>query len=137
MTAACVPASTAPSTSSSTTSTATTSTTSSGGTVTETFSGVLPVLGTKFYSFSIASSGTITATLVSITGSGVPSTVQVNLGVGTPSAKSCATTGAQPVQVSGTASVSGDQPGGTYCVAVVDGGNLFAPATFTVSIVHP
>jgi hypothetical protein len=45
------------------------------------------------------------------------------------------------VQVTGTAGVpaqvsSSEQPG-VYCVIISDIGNLFAPASFTVTIDHP
>jgi hypothetical protein len=108
--------------------------------VTETFSGTLPVGGSAFYSFSTATPGTVTATLTGISGAGVPSSVVVNLGIGTLSAFTCSATSTS-VQLSGTAAVptlvtTSEEPG-VYCVIISDIGNLFAPATFTVTIDHP
>jgi hypothetical protein len=106
----------------------------------ERYTSVLPVGGTKFYSFSIATAGTVTATLESIGGAGVPSSVVVNLGVGTPFQSSCSAnyTAVQVIGDAGlTAVVTGSQQPGALCVAVNDVGNLFAPATFTVVIDHP
>lgn len=109
-------------------------------TLTETFTGTLPVGGSAFYSFSIATAGTVTATLAGIGGDLVPSSVVVNLGIGTPSQFTCSATSTS-VQVTGTAGVpaqvsSSEQPG-VFCVIVSDIGNLFAPASFTVTIDHP
>ena len=53
-------------------------------TVSESFTGTLPVAGFKFYSFNIAASGTANVTLNSVSGAGVPSTVQLGLGIGQP-----------------------------------------------------
>jgi hypothetical protein len=108
--------------------------------VTETFASTLPVGGAKFYSFSIAKYGTVIATLTDIGGAGVPPTVVVNMGLGTPLGTTCSASSV-PVQVAGDAQVTtnvtaAEQPG-TYCVIVSDAGNLFAPAAFTVSIAHP
>ena len=108
--------------------------------VTEVFTSTLPVSGSRFYSFHIAASGTVTATLTDVEGEGVPPSVVVNMGIGTPAGTTC-TASAIPVQVTGAAGVptqvtATEQPG-TYCVIVSDVGNLFAPATFTVSLDHP
>src|SRR5215475_4125971 len=122
-------------------STSTTSpTTPTPDTLTETFAGTLPVGGSAFYSFSIATAGTVTATLGAIGGDQVPPSVVVNLGIGTLSQFTCSAT-ATAVQVSGTAGVptqvtASEQPG-VYCVIISDVGNLFAPASCTVTIDHP
>lgn len=118
-------------------------TTASTGTpaVTETFSSRLAVGGSRFYSFSQASTGTVTATLIEIAGEGVPSTVVVNLGVGEPGGTTCNATTTAAVQVGGDAGLtnqlSGSQTPGVHCVIVTDVGNLFAAASFTVTIEHP
>ena len=115
-------------------------TTTTPDSVTETFKGTLPVGGSAFYSFSTATAGTVTATLTDIEGDGVPPSIEVNMGIGTLSAFNCSATSSE-VQMSGTAQVpalvsSSEQPG-VYCVIISDIGNLFAPATFTVTIDHP
>jgi hypothetical protein len=123
-----------------TTSPSSTPTTPVAPAVTERFVGTLAVGGARFYSFSISAYGTVNATLVSIGGSGIPPTVEVNLGIGTPSGSTCSST-PPPVQVSGDAGVTtlvtaAEQPG-VYCVIISDLGNLSGPANFTVTIDHP
>jgi hypothetical protein len=117
-----------------------TSTTTTADSLTETFSGTLPVGGSAFYSISLATAGTVTATLTDIGGNEVPPSVMVNLGIGTLSQFNCSATPTE-VQVSGTAqvptSVSASEQPGVFCVLISDIGNLFAPATFTVTINHP
>lgn len=120
------------------TSTTTTTTTAAAPTVTETFTGTVTVAGSKFYTFNIAVNGTVNVTLRSITGTGVPSTVQVGLGIGQPSGTDCATT------ISATAGSAFAAPQATgvfgpglFCVRIYDVGNLFAPAAFNIAIAHP
>lgn len=111
-------------------------------TVTEVFSGTLPVGGYKYYSFSIAGAGAVTATLTNIGGAGVPPTVVVNLGVGQPGGITCLPSNSADVQVSGDASVTtlvttNQSAPGVFCAIIKDTGNLFAPAQFTITIDHP
>jgi hypothetical protein len=127
---------TSPSATSSTTST--TSTTPAAPTVSESFTGTLPVAGFKFYSFNIAANGTVNVTLNSVSGAGVPPTVQLGLGIGAPSGLDCSATTnvtagitAPPPQATGTFGP------GLFCVRVYDVGNLFAPANFNITIAHP
>jgi len=121
-----------------TTTTTTTTTTVATPTVTETFNGTLPVAGFKFYTFNIAVNGTVNVTLKSVGGAGVPATVQLGLGIGQPSGTDCTTTVAQTVgSSSATPHATGVFGPGLFCVRVFDIGNLFAPATFAVTIAHP
>jgi len=116
----------------------TTTTTVAAPTVSEAFAGTLPVGGFKFYTFSIAENGTVNVTLNHVSGAGVPSTVQLGLGIGQPAGTDCSTT------VTATAGkafpapqVAGTFEPGLFCVRVFDVGNLFAPATFDITIAHP
>jgi hypothetical protein len=107
-------------------------------TVTEVFASTLPVGGFKFYTFNIAASGTVNVTLNTISGVGVPSTVQVGLGIGQPAGTDCSTS--QTATASSTTAapqVTGTFGPGLFCVRVFDVGNLFNPANFTVTIAHP
>jgi hypothetical protein len=120
------------------TSTTTPTPTPSAPTVTELFAGTLPIGGNKFYSFKIAVFGTVNVSLTDVGGAGVPQTVTVGLGLGTPSGTSCSTTSTV------NATTSDAQPqlattlgAGVYCAAVYDLGNLTAPASFSVTIAHP
>jgi hypothetical protein len=116
----------------------TTNTTVATPTVNEAFNGTVPVGGFKFYTFNIAASGTVNVTLNKVSGAGVPSTVQLGLGIGTPAGVDCSTT----VSVTAASTFAAPQATGTFgpglfCVRVFDVGNLFAPATFAVTIAHP
>jgi hypothetical protein len=121
---------------SSTTTTTTTTTTDAPVLTNETFSGTLGVGATIFYPFTVSASGTVTEALASIGGSGVPSTVQVRLGIGTMDDTGCNATVSSIVNTVSPQVTASEQPG-TYCANVTDVGNLFAAATFTVTITHP
>jgi hypothetical protein len=119
--------------------TSTTATTPAAApTVTEVFSSTLPVGGFKFYTFNIAVNGTVNVLLNSVSGAGVPTTVQLGLGVGQPAGTDCGTTQTATVSSSSAGPhVTGAFGPGLFCVRVFDVGNLFAPANFTVTIAHP
>ena len=126
----------------STTAPSTTSTTGTATgavpTVSESFTGTLPVGGFKFYSFNIAVNGTVNVTLNSVTGTGVPSTVQLGLGIGQPSGIDCAATTSVTAGTTAAApQTTGTFGPGAFCVRVYDVGNLFAPASFNITIAHP
>jgi hypothetical protein len=125
--------STAPSATSSTS-----TTTPATPTVSESFTGTLPVGGFKFFSFNIAVNGTVNVTLNSVSGAGVPSTVQLGLGIGTPSGIDCsATTNVTAGVTAAAPQTTGTFGPGLFCVRVYDVGNLFAPANFNITIAHP
>lgn len=105
--------------------------------ITEEFSGTLAVKGANWYPFDVSAYGTVNVQLASIGGALVPPTVMVSLGQGTLSDNDCSvaspttTTAASSPQLTATLDV------GTYCVRISDVGNLFAPATFTITVAHP
>jgi hypothetical protein len=106
-------------------------------TFTETVVGTVPVGGYSFYSFTVTVYGTVNVTLNSVQGQFVPATVMLGLGLGTPSGEDCATTATVTI-ASGTAiHVTQTLNPGVACVRVFDVGNLFAPATFNVSVAYP
>ena len=115
----------------------TTTTVSTAATVTEDFIGTLPVGASRFYSVSIAETGTVSVLYSSASGTGVPGTVWLGLGLGTPSGEDCATTNNVNTPPGSGAQITGTYPPGVYCVKVSDIGNLFAPVAFDVSITHP
>jgi len=104
--------------------------------MTETFAGTLAPRSASFYTFTITQAGTVSVTLTSLSGS---STVAVALGIGTPNGtSSCTTTSSNPTAIAGTtAQISVTEPPGLYCVQIADVGNLTAPATFSITILHP
>ena len=122
---------------SSTTAPSTTTPSVAAPTVTEPWSGTVPVGGSAFYSFSIAQNGTVNVTLLSVSGQFVPSTVTLGLGLGTPSGTTCATSSTTNARAGTTPQVTATDAPGLYCVNVSDVGNLFAPATFSITIAHP
>ncbi len=98
------------------------------------FTGTLQVGGTNTHTFTVNQIGSLTVTL---TAAGPPATIFVGLGVGTFSSGTCslaATASAQggtAAQLSGTASIVG-----MWCVQVGDIGNLAAPVTYSITVVH-
>lgn len=124
-----------------TTTSPSTTTTSTSTTVTEVMSSTLAVGGSRFYSFSIHAAGTVTATLQDLSGANVSPGTIVNLGIGVPSGTTCSGTQTN-VQITGSAGLNAyvtaaEQNAGQFCVIISDVGNLFAPASFTVTIDHP
>lgn len=104
---------------------------------TEEFIGTIQVSGSAFYSFSVTTNGTVTATLTSVSGAFVPPTVTLGLGLGVPSGETCAVTSSINTAKGSAAQLSATFPPGVYCVMVSDVGNLFAAATFAVTIAFP
>jgi hypothetical protein len=121
------------------TSTTTTTTTNpiASPTTTDSFDGQLGILSTTYFTYDVTVYGTVNATLVSISGAGVPSTVQVRLALGTVTDDSCAATSTATATAGSTAQLTTTEQPGTYCVSVADVGNLSRPAAFTVTVAHP
>lgn len=117
--------------------TETTTTTIAEPSTTEEFAGVLTVGGASFYSFTVGAYGTVNVTLSAITGAGVPSSVWVELGLGTPSGEDCAVTSTFNGAAAESPQLTGTYAASVYCVKIRDLGNLFAPARFTIAIAHP
>jgi len=123
---------------SSTTSTAAPTPTPANPSVIETFTGTLAVDGTDIYGFSVAQYGTVDVRLASIGGAGVPSTINVNLTLGTPATDgTCTATLTQLVKAGSAVQLTTPEQPGQYCVTLNDPGNLFAAASFTVIVAHP
>jgi hypothetical protein len=113
--------------------------------ISETFTGTVPLVdthnGSDFHNFSVGQSGTVNITLTAIGPQpGVPATLQVGVGIGTPTGNTCPlpptfgslTTAAGP-NVIGSATLNS----GTYCLVVFDVGNNPAPVTYSVTVAHP
>jgi hypothetical protein len=117
--------------------TTTTTTTVAAPTMTETWSSTVQPGGFKFYSFTVAENGTVNVTLTSVSGTYVPSTVMLGLGLGAPAGTDCTTGSTTNTAAGSTAQVTTTEAPGVYCARVSDIGNLFGPANFTVTIDHP
>jgi hypothetical protein len=103
---------------------------------TETWTAVVPVGGSSFYSFSVARKGTVNLTYVSAAGDDVPSDIALSLGIGTPSGTSC-TSNVASFAPATAPQVTGTYDPGVYCAKVTDAGTLPAAATIVIAIAHP
>jgi hypothetical protein len=126
-----------PTSASSTTTTTISSTTAAAPATTEQFTGVLPVNGAKFYSFTVSQFGTVNITLTNVSGQFVPATVTLGLGLGHPDGEDCAMSTSLTAKSAATAQITGSYDAGVYCARVYDVGNLFGPANFNVQIDYP
>ena len=106
-------------------------------TTTEIFAGRVDVNGSTFYSFTVVENGTVNATLAEVGGAGVPSTVWLGLGLGTPSGEDCSASASVNTAPGTAVHLTGTYAPGVYCVRVWDIGNLAAVAAFNVTIAHP
>ena len=106
-------------------------------TVTDSFSGTLTSGGSSVYSFTVSQDGTVSVTLTSVTGAGVPSTVHLHLGLGTFADTTCNPTTSVDAQASSTPQITSTYTAGLYCVQLSDTGNLANPASFTITVAHP
>jgi hypothetical protein len=104
---------------------------------TEEFDSTVAVGGSKFYSFTTTTYGTIQITLTGVSGQFVPSTVMLGVGLGQPSGTDCVTTTSVNAAAGTTPQVTGAYDAGVYCAKVSDVGNLFAPASFSATIAYP
>ncbi len=105
--------------------------------VVETFRGTIGLLESKFYSFSVSSSGITFLTLVDARENGVTTENLITIGLGVPRGTQCVATNVLSVKASGSPQVSGTTDRGVHCAVVFDPGNLASPATFELNIVHP
>jgi hypothetical protein len=106
-------------------------------TTTELFAGRVEVNGAAFYSFSVVENGTVNVTLAEVGGAGVPSTVWLGLGIGTPSGEDCSASTTINTAPGTAVHLTGTYAPGVYCVRVWDIGNLAAAAAVNVTIAHP
>ena len=119
------------------TSTTPTTPTAAEASVSEPFSGTVPVGGARFYAFEVGAYGTVNLTLDAVGGGAVPPTVWMGLGLGVPEGTDCSTTTSLNTQAGGGPHVSTTLDAGTYCARIYDIGNLPAAAPFAVTIAHP
>ena len=104
---------------------------------TETFSGTLPVGGSRFYSFTVPQIGSTTATLLSLKQNGEDISVFVILGLGAPRGTDCLLLDGRQVTTGVAPQVSLSPDPGVYCARIADAGNLTGPVDFSINIVHP
>ena len=102
------------------------------------FEGTLAPTDSKFYSFTISTSGSITAYLASLTlvGHREALTIPVRLGVGVPRGEGCAVTqfiDTSPALVTQFTMTLGT---GIYCIDISDLGALPGTAVFSIRFLH-
>jgi hypothetical protein len=107
------------------------------GPATVLFSGTLQPRATRFYSYSLSTSGTVSALLASVERNGVPAATPLEIGIGSPAGTGCAVTISAQVSASLIPQLRHDAAVGTYCVRVADIEGLSEPATFTIRVIHP
>jgi len=106
-------------------------------TVTDTFTGVLTVLGTDSHPYIVPVAGEVNVTLTALD---PPQDVALTVSVGLPSTTtigSCATLQSVTAHAGSTPQLKGHALAGTFCVAVTDTGNLTDNVNYTVTVAHP
>lgn len=101
------------------------------------FSGTLQPLGTRFYSYTMTSAGTVSAMLASLERGSTPMNNALELGLGIPAGTGCATSVASNTRTSLIPQLRQDFDKGTYCVRISDKDGMPAAMTFTIRLVHP
>ena len=101
------------------------------------FSGTLQPLGTRFYSYTMTTAGTVSAMLASLERGNTPATNMLELGLGIPAGTGCATSVASNTNTALIPQLSQDFGVGTYCVRISDKDGLPVPMNFTIRLVHP
>lgn len=103
------------------------------------FSGVLAPKGTRFYSYTVISSGSVSAMLASLspTGGLAPATNRLNLGFGIPAGTGCAVRDVVNVASALIPQLTQAASPGTYCVSIADVDGLPTPMNFAVRLIHP
>jgi hypothetical protein len=101
-------------------------------TITESFSGTLPVAGSSLQSITVNQVGRLAVTLTDVTPAAA-----VGIGVGTPSGGSCLLLSSNsPVVPGSTIVISGVALNGSLCVSLFDIGNLVQSVTYTITVSH-
>lgn len=111
--------------------------TTATGPATVLFSGTLQPRASRFYSYTLATAGTVSALLASVERNGVPVANPLEIGIGSPAGTGCAATMTASAAASLIPQLRHDAPVGTYCVRVADVEGLPAPAVFTIRVIHP
>jgi hypothetical protein len=109
------------------------------GPQTEVFTGTIGPQGSSFYSFTVATAGSVEITLASLvpTAPGPAVSVVMGLGVGTPSGTDCAVSNSVTTAPGLNAQLVNSLTASTYCAKIYDLGALTNTVNFAVRIVHP
>jgi hypothetical protein len=117
----------------------TTPTTVVSTTSTVTFVTTVPVAGSRFYSFTVSTAGTVTAMLASVASptTGAPLAAPVEMSIGVPAGTDCA--GGQSVTAEAALGVqlTSSLAAGVYCLRLADAGFLRSPARVAARFTYP
>ena len=105
--------------------------------VTESFIVTLEPSGQAFYSFSMARAGTVSLTLISVTGPSVPGDALFPVGVGIPIGQLCSAGVDAAISPGSSPQYTVAKELGVYCVRIGDNARLGASAAFVLNITHP
>jgi hypothetical protein len=103
----------------------------------ESFSGQLPLLSSRFYSFTMPRSGRVALTLLSLTAGGAPSSEQIGLGIGVPRGFDCIVSNTAVSGPGATPQLQLELDPGVFCAAVFDNSTLTQPVDFSLNITRP
>lgn len=119
--------------------TPTTPTTTPAAAAVEVYTGALQPGQLGFYSFQATGTGTASFTFASLTHNATGRTLDaaLQIGAGIPAGEGCAVTNAVTTGPGLVAQLNHPVVAGTYCVQVLDPGNLSAAVTFAVRIRRP
>lgn len=108
-------------------------------TTTETFTGTLRPNTSVFYSFTVATYGTVNITLDDVSGVQVGEDVpfEFEIGPGVPRGTGCSPNSVLVIAPGEGPHSSGTFDAGIWCVRLRELGNLPAPARFRMTIAHP
>ena len=101
------------------------------------FSGTLQPRSARFYSYTLTSSGSVTALLASLESNGVPMPHALELGLGIPAGTGCAVQQAASTTTALIPQLRQEAAAGTYCVRIADTEGLPGTMTFTIRVIHP
>lgn len=104
---------------------------------TEVWSGTLTVGASKFYSFSVPLSGTVSVQMKTLTQNGAATSESITIGLGAPRASDCSVSGSVAASGSDAVLLSGVQAAGIYCIRIWDNAQLTKTTAFSVNINHP
>jgi len=108
-------------------------------TSTVTFAGTLGVGDARFYSFTNAAAGSVSALLASVAAADtrLPLAIPLEVGIGVPAGTGCPATTTQLITPGLVSQMTVTLAAGTFCLRVADAGGLRAPAAFAVRFSHP
>ena len=106
---------------------------------TESFEATLVPGGSTFYSFSVATAGSVAVTLASVVQVGRPAavTTPMRIGLGTPAGEGCAVSDSVNASAALTPQLVVALTADIHCVSLADAGQLTAPAIVSVRFTHP